>query len=302
MRILNALITIYNKSSIEASAIIENNKIITYAVFQLEECPTTKKPHLQMYIELAKQQSLRQIKKIFNDNTIHIDSRKGTQKQAIAYCSKEDTRIEEPVFLGVPKTQGKRTDLDSIKEAVKNGEKLIDIIDNIESINFQKIRVAQILKTIYSQQRTEKPTVIWIYGKTGTGKTRWVYENHNDIYTKPNNKWWDGYEQQETILIDDYRKDFCKFHELLTLTDRYPTKREIKGGTIEINSKYIIFTAPHSPRQMWDGRTDEALNQLIRRIDKVYKFQHKDNNIRYNITECQDQENTSESECSSDEE
>ncbi len=298
MRILNALITIYNKTTSEASAVIEKEKLISYAVFQLEECPETKKQHIQMYLELTKQQSLRQIKKIFNDNTLHIESRKGTQAQAIEYCSKRETRLEEPVVHGIPKTQGKRTDIIKIKDAVKRGEKLTDIIDNIDNLNFQTIRCSQILKTIFSRPRETPPNVLWLYGATGSGKTRWVYETFDDIYTKPNNKWWDGYEQQETILIDDYRKDFCKFHELLTLTDRYPTTREIKGGTIHINSKNIIFTAPHSPYRTWAGRTEEDLQQLTRRLTKVLKFEYKNNNVRYNITECPDNhdENNSESE------
>ncbi len=296
MRVRNVLITIYNRTTNDIKRIITDNDIFTYAIYQLEECPDTKRQHIQMYAELASQQSIKQVKERFNDKTIHIESRKGTQQQAIAYCSKTDTRLEPTITIGTPKQQGKRTDIIKIKEAVKAGIRLTEIIDDMEEPNFQSIRVAQILKTVYSNPRDSDnpPEVIWLYGKTGTGKTRWVYEFYKDIYTKPNNKWWDGYEQQETILIDDYRKDFCKFHEMLTLLDRYPTTREIKGGTVHINSKYIIFTSPYSPRRIWENRTYEDLEQLMRRINRIIHFKKaiKDKEIRYNITECHPEEDT----------
>jgi len=52
MKPINVLITIFNKTSSEITKIIEDNPIITYAVFQLERCPETKRDHIQMYILL----------------------------------------------------------------------------------------------------------------------------------------------------------------------------------------------------------------------------------------------------------
>ncbi len=134
------------------------------------------------------------------------------------------------------------------------------------------IKGAQLLKSIYSVKRTEKPIVIWIYGSTGIGKTRFVYDNFTDIYPSDNSKWFDGYEQNKVILIDDYRCDYIKFHTLLRFIDRYPFTRELKGSTIQINSKYIIFTSPKPPLLMWVNRTPEDIKQLIRRIDYIINF------------------------------
>jgi len=45
----------------------------------------------------------------------------------------------------------------------------------------------------------------WLYGKPGTGKSRMAHEIPN-AYRKPLSKWWDGYNYEETIIIDDFSK------------------------------------------------------------------------------------------------
>lgn len=113
----------------------------------------------------------------------------------------------------------------------------------------------------------------WFYGSTGTGKTRSAYEISPLAYFKsPTNHWWDGYEGQETVIIDDYRVDFCKFSQLLRLFDRYPLSVEVKGGTVEFLAKDIYITTPKSPQDTWASRTEEDLAQLMRRIEDVRCF------------------------------
>ncbi len=270
MAFRNCLITLFNHKPTEIEALCLSDKtIFSFVIFQEELCPTTSKEHIQFYGELIKLTRLNAIKKFFSDKTIHIEKRLGSQDQAIDYCSKSETRNSDPITVGLKKQQGQRNDIKGIIADVKEGKKLIDIIEGLENPNYQQIKCAQTLKSIFSHKRTTKPNVIWIYGATGTGKTRYVFEKYNDVYVKDSTKWWDGYDQQETILIDDYRRDFCKFHELLTLTDRYPCRRELKGGSVHINSKNIIFTSPHSPFETWESRADEDIEQLTRRIDKI---------------------------------
>lgn len=107
------------------TAFIEPNIInkddIQYYIYQTEKCPSTNKIHYQGYIEFKKLMSYKMIKELFNDSTIHLEPRKGTQEQAINYCKKCDTRESLPVVFGVPKRQGQRTDLDSIYEGIESG-------------------------------------------------------------------------------------------------------------------------------------------------------------------------------------
>ena len=47
-----------------------------------------------------------------------------------------------------------------------------------------------------------------VYGSTGTGKSRYCYENYPDAYWKSKNsgqqQFWDGYNGEETIVIDEF--------------------------------------------------------------------------------------------------
>lgn len=135
------------------------------------------------------------------------------------------------------------------------------------------VKYNQGLKRLRSElliDRDEMPVVIWIYGETGTGKTRYTYEHFKgSIYiTRSNLKWWDGYDQQKCILIDDFRKEQMVFKDLLQLLDRYPYSVETKGGHVPINSKFIVITAPRTPEIMFAGE-GEDLTQLTRRITKI---------------------------------
>lgn len=70
------------------------SEVLSYLIMQKERCPTTLKIHWQGYCEFKDQLTLSQIKSIFDDNTLHIEPRRGTTLQAIEYCRKADTAIE----------------------------------------------------------------------------------------------------------------------------------------------------------------------------------------------------------------
>lgn len=101
---------------------------LSYMVYQKEECPTTGREHYQGYVEFTDKHSIRTIKKIFNNEKIHLEVRRGTQEQAINYCKKKETQIEEPIEYGTKKMQGKRSDIDAILDDVNEGDTMEEIL------------------------------------------------------------------------------------------------------------------------------------------------------------------------------
>lgn len=253
-----------------------------YLICQVEACPTSEKLHIQGYIEFIKITPLKVVRNVLP--SIHLERRRGKQSQAIEYCSKKETRVLEPIEIGTPldveeSQQGRRTDLMWIKNQVLKRRSLRDILISTRCTSFQQIRFAEKLMEHYSTSRDIKipPKVYWYWGATGTGKTAAVYEkyNKNEIYSSFAYRWWNKYHQQKVILIDDFRKDYCKFHILLKLLDRYPHIVEVKGGTVEINSEFIIITCPEHPEVVYQTRED--VQQLLRRINVIRKFIKKVN-------------------------
>lgn len=122
-RMRNTMITFWNEPK-------QIPDTANYMVFQCEIAPTTKLEHFQAYVEWKDKMTMKAIKEAFNDATIHIEERRGTQKQAIEYCTKEDTRKPnaKPIHWGKPKLQGSRNDLDAIVEDIENGKTAKEIL------------------------------------------------------------------------------------------------------------------------------------------------------------------------------
>lgn len=263
----------------------EWNKM-TYLCYGEEICPKTKKVHHQGYVEFSSNMRLSALKKI--DPTIHWELRRGTQQEAIDYCKKDGKFVE----MGERKVnnQGRRTDLHIVRDAIKNNKKDEEILEEVTSI--QSVKCIPTIRGMLMKHRTTKPYVCWRWGPTGVGKTRWIKEHHGEdnCYIKDSTKWWDGYTQQEVIIIDDFNGQW-EFRDFLRLLDYGHYQGEIKGGHVKINSPYIYITCEFPPEYFykdltinWDGigmevggntgpssipRGDNKLNQVLRRIDKI---------------------------------
>lgn len=59
-----------------------------YIIWGEETCPTTGKAHHQGYVYFKNGKSMKSVKKIFKDPTLHLEAAKGTAVQNIKYCSK----------------------------------------------------------------------------------------------------------------------------------------------------------------------------------------------------------------------
>lgn len=233
----------------------------TYFVIGLEKGKEGTE-HYQGFLYHASQVRFNAIKKALP--RAHIEICKGNIAQNIAYCKKDGNVILE---RGEAPNQGKRTDIEDARQLAKESGKMRDIVEKAQS--YQSIKCAEIYLKYHEKPRTWKPEVRWYHGSTGSGKTRAAREwLGDDCYTALDSiKWWEGYDGHENVLIDDFRKDFCKFHQLLKLLDRYEYKVETKGGSRQFLAKKIAITSPFPPDEQYDNRED--IKQLMRRISDI---------------------------------
>lgn len=90
---------------------LKHDEILFFAG-QIEVCPITHRPHLQLYVEFKKKARASRLNFIFGlgrEFKPHFEQRRGDPTQARDYCTKEDTRApgEEPEIWGsLPAGQG----------------------------------------------------------------------------------------------------------------------------------------------------------------------------------------------------
>lgn len=235
----------------------------TYGVIGREVGESGTK-HLQGYVELGKRVRFGGIKRLLGQRC-HIERRGGTGTQAAAYCKKDDTEAYEFGELAVSK-QGKRSDLDTIKELIDGGASERDVAD----AHFSKWVIYRKSFSAYRQLRTDPGIrrtldVIVLWGAPGTGKTRYVWDKYPDVFSVPDPelRWFDGYSGEDTVLIDDYRGGASDSF-ILKLLDIYPLQVPVKGGFVQWAPSRIFLTSNDSPP--W---THSAVAQALRRRIRV---------------------------------
>lgn len=236
----------------------------TYIVYG-REIGKSGTPHLQGFVRFKYGKRFAGMQKLHP--RAHWEPAKDIEA-ATNYCMKD-----KDYFIKDNRNPGFRTDIQAVLDLIEEKKTLREIAVECPREIIKYHNGIQKLLTLYQEPRNDKPQVYWLYGPTGTGKTRYVYDRHKNesIWTCMNDlKNWEGYEQQDVILLDDFRKNYCTFGQLLRYLDRYPLLCNIKYGSGQINSKYMYITCPYHPQDVYETRED--VNQLIRRIDKIIEF------------------------------
>ncbi len=227
--------------------------------------------HYQGYCEFKQQQALTAMKKI--NGRAHWETRKGSQIEAVAYVEKEDTRIEGPWEKGeLSGGQGARTDLYEVGKAIIAGVKIKEISEDAPQLYIQFGRGMEKLAALHAPKYKHHETRgEWWYGEPGTGKSMAARTEYPDAFSKMQNKWWDGYQFEDHVILDDLDMlgGQTLGHHLKIWGDSYFATGEIKGGTLNLNHKKLIITSNYTPEEMWP---DDPV--LVKAIKRRYPARH----------------------------
>lgn len=241
--------------------------------------------HLQGYVEFREQLRFNVVKRYLP--RAHIEVMRGTPLQASDYCKKEFHFFEAGQICenyngarGVhsDNQRGGNAKADRYRAVIrlsKQGD-LVQIEQDFPQYFFNHYGT---IKRIY-QDFQKRPadanavTGIWIYGESGIGKSRRARRMFpNDrLYDKPCNKWWDGYQHEAIVLIDDFDKSHHVLrHHLNRWADRYAFPAESKGSTSQIRPEKIIITSNWSPEEIWPESIESST--IRRRFDVIHLVQ-----------------------------
>ncbi len=253
-----------------------------YLVYQ-EEIGDSGTYHFQGYCEFKAQTRLAAVKAVLGGERVHIERRRGTAQQAIAYSKKDDTRVPhtQPYEDGEPRQQGKRLDLEGFKDEVMGGAKLRDVIDEHFGIVARYPKFYQTLTLMNRPVRESELEVSLFIGDTGLGKTRSIMDEFGasaSFYRTPLNNgtmWFDGYDGHSEVLLDDFAgaASHVTLCTLLQLLDRYALLVPTKGGHTWFLPNKIFVTTNVYPRDWykWENR-GEQYKALARRFHHVRVF------------------------------
>lgn len=114
----------------------------------------------------------------------------------------------------------------------------------------------------------------WIYGKARVGKSHACRDAYPEIYEKAQNKWWDSYQGETAVLLDDFDKaGACLGHYLKIWADNYRFNAEVKGGTIRPCYTVLLVTSNYTPDQIFTD--DKELCDAVTARFKMIKLENR---------------------------
>lgn len=251
--------------------------------------------HTHIFLACSNAVRFSTIKKRFDGG--HFDMCKGTSQQNKDYVfkegkyagsAKEDTRLdgtqEEWGELPIER-QGARNDLADVYDMIKSGMTNYDILElcpeqmlNLDSID----RTRLIIQQDKFKSTFRNLEVTYIYGSTGSGKTRYVMEKYGyeNVYRVTNYKNpFDCYKGQDVILFDEFRSSL-PLADMLKYLDGYPVDLPCRFSDKHACFTKVYFTTniplesqyTNIQRDEW-----ESYKAFLRRIHNYYCFDLSNN-------------------------
>lgn len=242
---------------------LEDDPRVRYFVYG-REVGAAGVPHYQGYIYFHSRIAFNSVKKLLP--RAHIESQRATIEQAIDYCKKDGdfTEFGDKPFTQAEKGKRGREYWEEQLDLCKRGR--IEECDPKLQITHHTALYAIKARNCPMPPDNADLNNHWYYGETGTGKSRKARTENPGAYLKMCNKWWDGYNDQEVVVIEDFDKVHKVLgHHMKIWSDRYAFPAEIKGSKVNLRPRVIIVTSNYSPSDIW-GDDPSTLGPILRRF------------------------------------
>ena len=259
-----------------------------------DEIATTGTYHTHVYLYSRSPIRFSTVKNRFP--TAHIDKAGGTSMHNRNYIRKEgkyadtdkaETRVEGTFkeFGTPPSEEEERSPkMHQLLQNVKDGLSTTEIVDKAPSFCLQTQKIDQLRDTLESEpylNQFRDLTVHYLYGATGVGKTRGIYQKHDvkDIcritdYGGRNGVRFDAYHSQPVLVFEEFHSQI-PIEAMLNYLDIYPLMLPARYQDRVACYTTVYITSNISLEEQYrDIQRDklETWRAFLRRINTVTEF------------------------------
>lgn len=260
-------------------------------------------PHTHVYVAFSSPVRFSTLRKAFK-GAAHIEVCRGTSEENRAYILKVGkwaaSDKAETTLSGTfeewgtlpDEHQGRRSDLADLYEQIKAGASDFQILENnpayMRHIGLLE-KTRQAIAKENAKNGYRELSIIYLYGEHGTGKTRYVLEQHGeDVFRVTDYKnAFDNYGGQKVICFDGYNGDFS-LRNLLTYTEGY--RLELPSRYYNRWAQYdtVYFISNQAPDELYkDSRYNNPTlwQAYLKRFTDIVLFTADGKHVRHEVTE-----------------
>lgn len=242
--------------------------------------------HTHLYLQGKGAVRFSTIKKHFEG--AHFEMAKGTAMQNREYVSKtgkwENDKKHETCVDGTfeewgempVERQGARNDIADLHAMIKQGLSNYDIMEQVPEAMLMLDKIEQARQTIVQESYKTKwrdMSCYYIYGDTGTGKTRSIMEKYGyehvfrvTDYSHP----FDNYRGQDVVIFEEFRSSF-RVSDMLNYLDGYPLELPCRyANKYACYTKVYISNIPLS--EQYRNQPQETFEAFLRRLNGVLHY------------------------------
>lgn len=266
-----------------------------------DECETL---HTHVYFVLRSACTADRVNNLFPN--FHRDIARGKSKDNRAYVLKDGAKFNKQedgsyeykdsgghIHVGVnfsdsfeedgeipDEHQGKSKDSDIIVNMIREGASNEDIVDTVSSA-YKDIEKIERTRSMYRDKKFKNTwrdlTVTYMFGKTGSGKTRSVMEKYGyeNCYRVTDYKHpFDTYDGQDVLIFEEFRGGI-KHGDMLNYLDGYPLLLPCRYFNRQACYTKVYILTNIAPDCQYTGIDAESRQAFWRRINKIVEFTSK---------------------------
>jgi len=244
---------------------------VRFVGYSHEIAPTTGTPHLQGVVCFLNARTIQSAGKALCKRA-HLIVMDGTPRQAWTYCEKGadiwtlgtlPKDRSEVGLLNKERFKQFRAHAEAGDRNQVDDQMYIQYYSTFEKIAATKLKMPDNLSHVCG---------VWIYGKPGSGKSHAVNKTYPTAYRKMANKWWDSYQNEIVVWMDDLDPDATSWiaRFLKIWADKWSFMAEVKGSSRCIRPAKFIVTSNYTIDQMnFRGNDLAAIKRRFVEFEKI---------------------------------